>query len=387
MRKDYLYYLYDLPDKTSSWFSRGKGEVVSDSEYTVKLRDKNELQRAILNESSSEVQGFVSEHLDLARNYQSILFSSKDKSYTDNVDFNNIRAIVNFRPINEIKHVNEHFCSVNKLLPDSGIYIGRVETYWERKIRIFNKYGKQLGQILWILDFLINRVFAKLRPFDKIYKAFTRNRVSPKSQAEILGRLVYCGFEVIEFTVIDNLFYFVVIKTGEPMRVKEPTYHALVKLNRVGKDGKMIRVYKFRTMHPYSEFLQDYVVKLYGYNDVGKPAYDFRLARWGKFFRKLWIDELPQIFNLLKGEMKLVGVRPLSLARFREFPKDMQVARLKYKPGCFPPYVALNMPDEYGNIEAERIYLADKEKAPITTDLVYFFRALSNILLNKIRSS
>jgi hypothetical protein len=103
--------------------------------------------------------------------------------------------------------------------------------------------------------------------------------------------------------------------------------------------------------------------------------------------RKLWLDELPQMINVFRGEMKLVGLRPISLARYREFPEDMQIERIKHKPGCFPPYVALNMPDDKGNIEAERIYLRELAGHPYTTDLRYFWKAVYNIVTNKIRSS
>jgi hypothetical protein len=83
--------------------------------------------------------------------------------------------------------------------------------------------------------------------------------------------------------------------------------------------------------------------------------------------------------------MKFVGVRPLSRTRFDEFPSDVKRERVKYKPGCFPPYVALNMPDERGNIEAERIYLRDISHHPHLTDLQYFIKSVYNILFNKIR--
>jgi lipopolysaccharide/colanic/teichoic acid biosynthesis glycosyltransferase len=211
--------------------------------------------------------------------------------------------------------------------------------------------------------------------------------VHPRSKAEILGRLVYNGFEIIEFSIINNLMYFVVMKTREPLNDPQPTYHALVKLSRVGKEGKMMNVYKFRTMHPYSEYLQDYVIKLNGYNKAGKPANDFRLARWGKIMRKLWLDELPQLINVLKGEMKLVGVRPLSRVRFNEFPEDVQQERIKYKPGCIPPYIALLMPGNSDNLEAERIYFNDLANNPYTTDMKYLLKSIYNIVCSKIKGS
>ncbi len=149
------------------------------------------------------------------------------------------------------------------------------------------------------------------------------------------------------------------MKTGKPVTGENPSYYPIIKLNRVGQHGKIIKVYKLRTMHPYSEYLQDFLIKMNGYNKKGKPANDFRVTRWGKIFRSFWLDEFPQLWNVLKGEMKLVGLRPLSRVRFNEFPEDLKKERIKFKPGCFPPYVALNMPDCNANIEAERIYISD----------------------------
>ncbi len=137
------------------------------------------------------------------------------------------------------------------------------------------------------------------------------------STAETLGRLVSCGFEIIEYKTIRNLTYFVVMKTRKPLFDKSPTYGPIVNLNRVGKNGKMIKVYKFRTMHPYAEYIQDFVLSLNGYSAIGKPAEDFRLTPGGKHSENIWLDETPQIINVLKGEMKLVGIRPVSLRFLR----------------------------------------------------------------------
>jgi len=61
--------------------------------------------------------------------------------------------------------------------------------------------------------------------------------------------------------------------------------------------------------------------------------------------------------------------------------------RIKYKPGCIPPYVSLRLPDEEGNVAAERIYLESKRKNSSGTDISYFFKAVYNILSGKIRSA
>ena len=93
-----------------------------------------------------------------------------------------------------------------------------------------------------------------------------------------------------------------------------PTYAPIISLNRIGKNGKIIKVYKLRTMHPFSEYLQEYVYNRNELQEGGKIKNDFRISPEGRIFRKFWIDEIPMLINIFKGEMKLVGVRPLSEA-------------------------------------------------------------------------
>ncbi|MFH0867531.1 MAG: sugar transferase, partial [Bacteroidota bacterium] len=204
---------------------------------------------------------------------------------------------------------------------------------------------------------------------------------------EILGRLYSCGFEVIDEQFINNNLFFAVKKIRNPFYDYNPTYGPLVKMKRIGKGGKIIGVYKFRTMHPYSEYLHDYMLKHHGYSKKGKPANDFRITTWGKILRRFWLDELPQLINVVKGEMKLVGVRPISPRVYNDYPEEVKKLRSKYKPGCVPPYVALLMQNMADSIKAEEIYLKDKEKHPYTTDIKYLFKAIYNILTNKIRSA
>jgi lipopolysaccharide/colanic/teichoic acid biosynthesis glycosyltransferase len=391
MENFYIEYVHNL--KGSAFENlKPKTRAAIISYFKNSFNGYNDLQKTIINESSVEVLNYVSEHLDLKKYFKSIIFSSKTRSYVEDVDFDNVQAIINFKKINSLRFINEHFRSVNKLLPDAGIYIGRAETYWERKLRIYHRFKmkgveRQVARFLWAADFIINRIIPKLKYIGNLYFFLTKGMYHTISSAELLGRLVYSGFDVIDYKIINGLFYFISIKTREPSYFKYPTFHPIIKLQRIGKGGNIIGVYKFRTMHPYSEYLQDYVIRLNGYNDKGKPADDFRSARWGKFLRKLWIDELPQLINLFKGEMKLVGLRPLSRVRFNEFPEDLKKERIKYKPGCIAPYVALRMPDDKKNIEAERIYIKDYLQHPYMTDLKYFLKAIYNIITFKICSS
>lgn len=80
---------------------------------------------------------------------------------------------------------------------------------------------------------------------------------------------------------------------------------------RVGMDGKTFTMYKFRTMVPGAETLR---VGLLAQNEMDGPVFklkhDPRITRFGKFLRRSGMDELPQLVNVLRGEMSLVGPRP-----------------------------------------------------------------------------
>ena len=140
-------------------------------------------------------------------------------------------------------------------------------------------------------------------------------------------------------------------------------------------------------MNPYSEYLQNYVYDNYNLKEGGKFKNDFRITAWGKFLRKYWLDEIPMIFNLLKGDLKLVGVRPISKQYFDLYDDDLKNLRNKHKPGLIPPYYA-DLPKSIEEIiESEKKYLLSYEKHKFKTDTVYLYKAMRNILFNKARSS
>ena len=67
-------------------------------------------------------------------------------------------------------------------------------------------------------------------------------------------------------------------------------------MERLGK-MKKIKVYKFRTMHPYAEFIQHAMLKFNGYSKTGKLKDDFRITSWRKILEKYWLDELLQLIS------------------------------------------------------------------------------------------
>src|ERR1700687_3482338 len=103
---------------------------------------------------------------------------------------------------------------------------------------------------------------------------------------------------------------------------------------RVGLNKKRFQLYKLRTMVPDAEERQQEIEHL---NEASGPVFkvknDPRITRVGKFLRKTSIDELPQLFNVLKGDMSLVGPRPLPVRDYQGFNQDWQRRRFSVRPG------------------------------------------------------
>lgn len=344
------------------------------------------MKKIIIDKAGEEVYVFFSKHLDLEASETMIVSTTNEFNILNSPIL--FKALINLSKVNNIRYINKFFETVNERMSVGDKFICCWETIQARKER------HRLGRIpviknAWFaLEFVVLRMFPKMWGFKKIYFLLTRGRNRLLSKAEVLGRLVSCGFEIVAHESINGLTYAVVKKVKAPEYNFHVSYGPLFKMKRIGKGGKIIGVYKFRTMHPYAEYLQDYVLKLNGYAETGKPADDFRLTPWGKFLRRYWLDELPQLINVFKGEMKLVGVRPISQRYFQDIPKDLQELRLKHKPGCIPPYVALNRNASVESVlQAERDYLTEKTKRPYTTDCRFFWNAVFNIVFKRKRSA
>lgn len=202
------------------------------------------------------------------------------------------------------------------------------------------------------------------------------------SKTEFLGLLIHSGFTVIEEHEVDNFFWFAAEKNSPPKSSSDLTQakRLVFTQKRIGKNGKIIKVYKLRTMYPLSYLVQDYMISKKKFGQMGKISDDFRITPFGKWLRKYWIDELPQVLNILKGEMTLVGLRPLSESFFRQLPPDLQRERVKFLPGLIPPIYAERPQNFDQRIAAEWKYLKLRKRYGMITDVVYFFRTLGTIL-------
>jgi len=136
--------------------------------------------------------------------------------------------------------------------------------------------------------------------------------------------------------IILTIPLFVIIGIAVKLSSKGPVIY---KSDRIGKDGRIFKIYKFRTMYMNSDeilknFLKQNPVIADEYEKFRKikSVYDPRVTPVGKFLRKTSLDELPQLFNVIKGEMSLVGPRPY-LPEEYVIIEDVEDVILSVKPG------------------------------------------------------
>lgn len=344
------------------------------------------MKQALINELQKDVQDLIASYADMSKDSTRVLMTTTAFNVKNLIE-DHCDSIINLKKINDIRFVNKFQETINEKLPLGGIYIGLVETQEQRRKRLLNKYLPAFSHVYFFFDFIFKRAFPKMPVFKKIYFFLTNGRNRVMSKAEALGRLVSCGFNIIEVKEIANQTYFVGQKVKAPCYDISPSYGPLFAMQRIGKNGRMIKVFKFRTMYPYAEYLQEYIYQQNSLAAGGKFADDFRVTAWGKFLRKFWLDELPMIINLVKGDIKIVGVRPLSRHYFSLYSKELQEKRNYAKPGLLPPFYA-DLPNTLEEIiDSELRYLNAYEKSPFMTDLNYFGKVCYTIFVRKARSN
>jgi len=287
--------------------------------------------------------------------------------------------------LNAIRYLNRYLQSANAKLKQDGYFICAFDTAQKRRAQIFSRFPRFIAYIIYFFDFMWHRVCPKVAGIRYFYYLCTRRSRKVFPRPEILGRLYYCGFEVVSEQYIHDRYCVICQKEREPYK-EHRTYSILIKLRRIGKGGKKFNVFKFRTMYAYADYLQGYIYANNKLDEGGKFHSDYRVTEWGRVLRKTWLDELPMVINILKGQMKLVGVRPLSQQYFDLYDKDLQELRIKTKPGLLPPFY-LDMPKTLDEIqESERRYLEAYLKHPFRTDWKYFWGIVGNIVFRGKRS-
>jgi len=347
---------------------------------------RNKLKKR-LNHTHEKLFEFIDEHIDI-KEMLSMETAVEEccTLYNVTADRPLTRLFINLHKSNDIRRLNEFFLNIHQRLLPGGYFVGYAHTITTHNKWIYANYPRYIAQIVFLLDFCFHRIMPKLPVLQQLYFIMTKGKNRVISKAEFMGRLCFCGFEIVADQEIDNRLYVIAKKVKTSSLDTSPTYGPLVQLKRTGYRGITVPIYKFRTMHPYSEYLQQYMYDHNGLQKGGKIENDFRLTTWGKFMRKLWLDELPMLYNWLKGDMQLVGVRPLSFQYLSLYDADLQELRKLVKPGLVPPFYA-DLPETFEDIcDSERRYIRSFLKNPVRTQIYYFWKSFVNIAIKGARS-
>lgn len=281
--------------------------------------------------------------------------------------------------LNTVSDINNILTKVYNRLKNGGVlilYYEEIEEYEKRYIYCVKTRIRFLRKSYY---YLFKRALPKLPLIGGLSKIFF-NKYTAISKAEMWGRLVYNGFDVMSNNCENNLTFVVARKIYEPSKNPNPSFYPLITLNRVSLYGKIIKIHKLRSMYPYSEFIQKKVFEANNLNNIGKFENDFRITKPGKVFRKYWFDEIPQFYDWLRGEIKLVGIRAMSQHFFSLYPNEYKEIYIQVKPGIISPIFDEKTTGFDDIVKIEQKYLESYLKNPRLTDIKYFFITLKQII-------
>ena len=250
------------------------------------------LGRSVTNEN------FITFNLDedsIFRNLRIMTFRNEISNY-QNVDLNNTENIIKeIDSINKVDNINLIVFNFNK----SRKIDNKLEEYLinlNKKVLIISKEKIEFS------NFFLNRT----EVVSEYYLTYFNNDIQYGSKY-ILKRFIDISLSLIGLVVLSPIFlfiyFYILILDGG---------NAVIQQNRVGLHGKQFNMFKFRTMKKNSHELRDNLKDLNEHDEViFKIENDPRIISGTHFLRKYSLDELPQFFNVLKGEMSMVGPRPL----------------------------------------------------------------------------
>lgn len=207
---------------------------------------------------------------------------------------------------------------------------------------------------------------------------------NPESEIAVYKNPVYLiskrCFDIVFSLLCLIVFAIPMLLTMLIIVIDSPGAPPIYTQERVGKNGKVFKFYKLRSMVPNADQMLD---SLLDQNEMEGPAFkisdDPRITRVGRFIRKTCIDELPQLWNILKGDMSFVGPRP-PLPREVEQYDEYQFRRLAVTPGltCYwqiqPDRNSLSC-DEWFEMDLKYI-----QERSFITDLMILFKTVGAVL-------
>ncbi len=156
----------------------------------------------------------------------------------------------------------------------------------------------------------------------------------------------------------------------------------IFKQDRVGENGKIFKFYKFRSMVHEAENSRDELIRL---NEQDGPIFkiksDPRITSVGKFLRRSSLDEIPQIFNVIRGNMSIVGPRPPLLTEVAGY-QPWHMKRLTVKPGITCLW-QISGRSQIGFDEWMRLDMEYLKTRSIRTDLLIFLKTIPAVIARK----
>ncbi len=194
---------------------------------------------------------------------------------------------------------------------------------------------------------------------------------------------VYDFFKRVFDVILSGLAIVVLspLMLGLAIAVRSDGGPAIYSQKRVGKNGKHFRIYKFRSMCVNADS-PEMLAKLAAMNEMDGPAFkiknDPRITKVGRFIRRTSLDELPQLFNIFKGDMTIVGPRPPLESEVRQY-TDYQLQRLQVKQGltCYWQCSGRNNINFDEWVELDLKYIRERS---LWTDIKILFRTIPAVL-------
>jgi lipopolysaccharide/colanic/teichoic acid biosynthesis glycosyltransferase len=309
-----------------------------------------------------------------------------------------VHVLVGRRRLNDVLRFNQFMQYCTGRIAMGGYFVVRYRPLEHAKRDLKRRYRGVLYRVMSIVHVLWYRAFPKIPWLHAVYfsppmswldtfcLSLTKGRNRILSRAELWGRLAYYGMDVIAEDARPDEAYVVARRVTSPVEGRRPSYYPVVGLEKVALDGKTIRVHKIRTMFPFSEFIQKRLYEDQGLTASGKFAGDFRLTEFGKFLRRYWLDEFPQILDWLRGDIKLVGIRATSRHFLSLYPKEFLELYVQVKPGLIPPLFSESTSGFDQIVEIEFAYLRRYWKSPFATDVRYLVQTFTDIIFRGVRS-
>ncbi len=219
---------------------------------------------------------------------------------------------------------------------DEGIYIVSFSKYWNKNIQELLRIIQSTGKKVWFIPNVESLALLNAEIYPLLHKNIFILSIKNNLNSS-LNKFLKRVFDIIISLILLVLFspIFIILMILIKLTSKGPIFYIH---ERVGEKGKTIKVIKFRTMYVDA---QERLEKLLSENNKLKEEWlknrklkkDPRITKIGKFLRQTSLDELPQLFNVLKGDMSLVGPRPVTQEELEEFYKEYKYFYYMVKPG------------------------------------------------------